>query len=162
MLGRTARPITRCPVWMVIATSLWWMGCGGDGGEEATAGTDPAEEACYHVAEGEVVDGGASPDDAPDLTPGIDPYRVVVVPDEPTFVRVATAAGTLVIASDLEAAFASLSTDGADVELPAAEPSETCPQDILSLVEVDVASGEHLIELAPTFKATAWLTVALK
>ena len=134
--------------------------CTGPDEGEGTAGTDPLEEACYHIAEGTVVDGGASAEAAPDLTPGIDPYRVVLQEDAPTFVRVSTGAGTLSLLSDLEDAFASLSTDGADVSLPAAAANETCPQDILTTISVGVDAGEHLVEIGATYKATAWLVIA--
>jgi len=137
------------------------IGCAGGGDGETTPGPDPVEEACYHVEEGTIIDGGADADSAPSLTDG-DYYRVVLQADAPTFVRIDSSGGTLALQSDLEDAFASLTTDGSTVDLPPSDINPNCTQDILSLVEVSVDGGEHVVELAESLYATAWVSLTTR
>lgn len=139
------------------------LGCaeGGDG-DTTAQGTDPADEACLHIVEGTTVDGGARPDEAPLLDAGIDPWRVVLVPDATTFVRFETGPGTLVLTADVPDAIVSVTTDGDAVALPASVVNPGCTQDLLTLVEVEVGAGEHVVELADHYQATIWLVGALR
>jgi hypothetical protein len=147
-----------------VVVSPRWLGllalgaCGGDGAGDTTSGIDPAEEACYHIAEGSTVDGGATPDDAPVLTPGFEPYRVVLIPDAPTYVAFDTGPGTLVLSADVVDGIA----DVQGAEVSQLGPNPTCEQDLGTLVEASVSGGLAVVELNDHYKATMWLLGALR
>jgi len=145
-----------------LATLALAAACGGADADGTLEGTDPAEEACFHVAEGQTVDGAADPAEAPLLDVGFDPYRVVLVPDAPTYVAFAAGPGSLVLSADTDDAIAAVRTDGEAQELSQLGPNPTCEQDLLTLVEVSVGSGEHVVELSESYKATVWLLGAMR
>ena len=131
--------------------------CAGAGEEEPPV--DPVEEACLRIEEGTVIDAGPTPEEATELTLGSEPWRVGLYPDQVSFVTVTTSGAPVVFLADAADVFASLSTDGAEVELPAATENPVCPQDIPSVLELDLPSGTHTLGVGPHYKATLWMVL---
>lgn len=134
------------------------IACSGDG-EDGTP-TDPLAEGCYHVAEGTIVDAGPSPEEATVLEPGPDPYRIGLYPDQVSYVKVQSGAGTLLLMTGDVGVVTELATDGDPVALPEPTENPTCGQDIPEVFQVTVSGGEQLIGLGPHYKATVWLLVS--
>ncbi len=143
---------------LTVGSLLGLLAC--SGGEEEAPPIDPVEEACYRIADGTVIDAGPTPEEATELQLGPDPWRVGLYPDETSYVSFTSGGGTVVIMVDAEEVFMSLSTDGADVELPAVSENPTCPQDIPEMLELDLPAGTHVLGVGPHYKATLWMVLA--
>jgi len=143
---------------LTVGSLLGLLAC--SGGEEDPAAVDPVEEACFRIADGTVIDAGPSPEEATELQFGPDPWRVGLYPDVTSYVSFTSSGGPVVIMVDAEEVFASLSTDGADVALPAVSENPTCPQDIPEVLELDLPAGTHVLGVGPHYKATLWMVLA--
>jgi hypothetical protein len=150
--------MSRTPWTLSLALAL--ASC--SGGEEEAPPPDPVEEGCYLIAEGTVIDAGATPEEATELALGIDPWRVGLYPDQVSFVSLTTTGKTLVVMADALDVFASLETGGEAVELPDPYENPTCGQDIPAVLELDLPAGTHILGVGPHYKATIWMLVAEK
>jgi len=130
------------------------------GGEDDVPPVDPAEEACYHIAEGTVIDAGPTEDEATELALGIDPWRVGLYPDQVSYVSFTSTGATVVILADAIEVFDSLSTNGTDVPLPETTENPTCGQDIPAMLELDLPAGTHILGVGPHYKASLWMVLA--
>ena len=114
------------------------------------------------MAEGTIVDAGPSEAEATPLTPGGDPFRVNLYPDQVSWVEVQTGAGQLVLMTEASGVINELLTDGEAVDLGEGFENPTCPQDIAAVFDVAVSGGTHRIGLGPYFHASVWLLVTLR
>ena len=131
------------------------VGCSGD---EEDGDTTPIEEyACVHIVEGDIVDVAASRDLASEITPGRAPYRVNLLQDQVGFLRFQADGGPLVLLTDFAGATPAVWTGETREELPAGNANPNCDEDIPSVQDLDLAAGEHFLELGPVFQANVWL-----
>ena len=133
--------MSRC---VAFGALVFLLAC--DGGEEAPPPVDPVEEACYLVAEGEIIDAGPSPEEATELSLRLDPWRVGLYPDQVSYISFTSTGAPVVIMADALDVFGSLSTDGASVELPVTSENPTCGQDIPAVLELDLPAGTEFLD----------------
>ena len=118
----------------------------------------PIEEyACVHIVEGDILDVSASREDAPEIAVGREPYRVNLLQDVPGYVRFTSDGSPLVLLTDFVGATPAVWTGETREELAVGVANPSCDEDLPSVQDVDVAAGEHLLELGPVFQANVWL-----
>jgi len=138
-----------------IALLAFLAGC--SGGDDDGDTTPIEEYACVHIVEGDIVDAAASREAAPEITPGRSPYRVNLAQDTIGFLKFRSDGGPLVLLTDFAGATPAVWTGETREELPAGAPDSYCDEDLPSVQDVDVGSGEHFLELGPIFQGNVWL-----
>lgn len=137
------------------------LGCAGEGGGDGTDAEDPLTTwACVHVAEGTLLDGGATREEAPTMTPGRTPYRVNLLPAVPNFVRFEVdEGGEWTLLADEAGAVPAVWAGEARAELPAGQPDPECDEDIPSVQTLALEAGEHWLEIGPLYQGNVWLVL---
>lgn len=139
-----------------LAIVAFLAGCsdgGGDGGD-----APPIEEyACVHVVEGDLVDVAATREEASEITPGREPYRVNLLPGVAGFLRFQANGEGLVLLTDFAGAASAVWTGEERTPLEPGAPDPHCDEDIPSVQDVPVGAGEHFLELGPIYQANVWL-----
>ncbi len=139
------------------------LGCGGegDGKDDPTVDEEPLTTwACVHIAEGTVIDGGATREEAPTLALGRSPWRVNLLTGVPNYVRFQVETpGDYTLLTDEADAVPAVWAGEARLELPGGEPNPECPADLPEVQTLSLEAGEHWLEIGPLFQGNLWLVL---
>jgi hypothetical protein len=145
-------------LFVAFALSLpLFTACGdGDSSDEHTE-EDPAEHACLHAGEsGSSLTASETPEDAPVLELGDEPYTVTLVPGAAGYVKLAAPAEALLFAGTADVV-SELSFEGSDI-LPEGSPNEFCEAEIPEHFDLDLDEpGEYVLRLGPSGVDSVWL-----
>jgi hypothetical protein len=131
--------------------------CGDGDSSDEHVEEDPAEHACEHASEsGSSVTASETPEDAPVLELGDEPYTVTLVPGEVGYVKLAAPAVALLFAGTADVV-SGLSFEGSDI-LPEGSPNELCEGEIPEHFDLDLDEpGEYVLSLGPSGVNSVWL-----
>jgi hypothetical protein len=131
--------------------------CGDGESSDEHAEEDPAEHACLHAGEaGSSVAASETPEDAPLLELGDEPYTVTLVPGTAGYVELEAPAEALLFAGTADVV-SGLSFDGADI-LPEGSPNEFCDAEIPEHFDLDLDEpGDYVLRLGPSGVDSVWL-----
>ncbi len=147
---------------------IWAMvGLTACGGEETSTdrgldGQDPADYACFHIAEGAIVDASSTRDGtATELVPSLEPYRVNLRPNpEVGYLRIESSGPReVLLLLDREDTATAFWAGEQRTELGIAEPDPFCTTDIPAMHTLSLSAGTDWIELGPSYWASVWLMV---
>jgi len=131
--------------------------CGDDDSSDEHADEDPAEHACLHAGEtGSEIIASETPEDAPVIELGDEPYTVTLVPGVVGYVKLEAPAEALLFAGTADVV-SGLTFDGSDI-LPDGAPNEFCEDEIPEHFDLDLDEpGEYVLTLGPSGVDSVWL-----
>jgi hypothetical protein len=131
--------------------------CGDGESSDEHEGEDPAEHACEHASEeGSSVVASETPEDAPLLELGDEPYTVTLTPGAEGYVKLAAPAEALLFAGTSDVV-SELTFEGSDI-LPEGSPNEFCEAEIPEHFDLDLDEpGDYVLRLGPSGVDSVWL-----
>lgn len=131
-------------------------------GDEETEAIEPiAEWACVHVAEGTILDAGASREEAPEIAIARAPYRVNLRPGAAGFLGFEVdAAADVALLVDFAGAVPALWRGETREALAPGAADPSCPDDLPESWVLSVDAGPHWLEVGPAFQGNVWLLLA--
>lgn len=132
--------------------------------EAEVAAEDPIEHACEQAATaGDALDSSATMDDSTALLPiDSEPYTVALIDGTPSYVAVEVSEDTATLLFVGTADVVTGLYNGAEeVELPASEGVDVCPDDIPEHFDLDFhTAGTWYIQLGPAAITEVWLLLS--